>query len=223
MRSLGSVRALGLAIVAAAALAGCGSEVVAEQEQPVTSPAEQQNYSGLTVYSLRNAGISIGVPSGWDAMTAEDAYGPAVEAIIADKPKLAGFRDVFSQPDSPFKLVAMEYDPVACICSTINVIALPRKQSGSVREFEAGVLAATREHALPGTKPKVKRMKTPAGAGLRVTSRMKLPGTHITVVSTQYVIHAPRFAYILAYTASPDVTKTYGRLFERSAHSLREV
>jgi hypothetical protein len=43
------------------------------------------------------------------------------------------------------------------------------------------------------------------------------------VVSTQYVIHTRRFAYILAYTASPDVTKTYDRLFERSAHSLREV
>ena len=67
------------------------------------------------------------------------------------------------------------------------------------------------------------KAKTPAGSGIRVTTRTKLTGTDIQVVSTQYFLHTKKAAYVLTYTASPDVTKTYDRLFVRSARSLREV
>jgi hypothetical protein len=204
-------------------LAGCGG-AVASQERPAASPANQQNYAGLTVYSLAEPGFSIGVPSGWTAMTAEDAYGDSVNAIVEDSPKLAKFRDVFSKADSPFKLVALEYDPDACICSTIYVLALPLGDSWRPRDFEAGGVRAARKFALPGTKPKVTRAKTPAGSGIRITTRTKLTGTDIDVISTQYFLHTKRSAYVLTYTATPEVvTKTYGLLFVRSARSLREV
>jgi hypothetical protein len=221
MKSIGSTGAVALAFLVAAVLAGCGGEVASQQEQPVASPPEQQNYSGLTVYSLVEAGFSIGVPSGWTAMTAEDAYG--ADAIVEANPKLAEFRDLLLGADSPFKLVALEYDPEACICSTINILAFPFQNARQAREFEAGGLAGAREFALPGTKPKVTRVKLPAGAGVRISTRTTLHGTDIRVITTQYFIHTPTSAYILGYTASPDVTKTYGRLFDRSAQSLREV
>lgn len=215
---------VGAAALAALALllAGCGGQA-SSQEKPVAAPPNQQNYAGLTVYSLAESGFSIGVPSGWTAMTAEDAHSDRVNAIVEDRPKLAKFRDVFSKADSPFKLVALEYDPEECICSTIYVLAIPLDETWRARDFEAGGLSAARKFALPGTKPKVTKAKTPAGSGIRITTRTKLTGTDIRVISTQYFLHTKRSAYVLTYTASPDWTKTYGLLFVRSARSLREV
>jgi hypothetical protein len=218
---------VGAAAVAALALvpAGCGGQA-ASQEKRVASAPNHQNYAGLTVYSLpdSDSGFSIGVPSGWTAMTAEDAFSESVDAIVEDRPKLAKFRDVFSKADSPFKLVALDYDPEECICSTIYVLALPLDDTWRPRDFEAGGLSAARKFALPGTKPKVTRAKTPAASGIRITTRTKLVGTDIKVISTQFFLHTKRSAYVLTYTATPEVvTKTYGLLFVRSARSLREI
>ena len=219
-RSFESVRALGLVLVVGAALAGCGSEAVADQG---ASPPEQPNYAGLSVYSLYEAGFTIGVPSGWTAMSAEDAHSASVDAIVKSDPKLGPYRDRLTAPDSPFQLVALEYDPEACICSTINVLVFPLDDTWRTRDFEAGALSGARKIALAGTKPKVERVKTPAGSGIRITTRTLLPGTDIKLISMQYFLHTARAAYILSYTASPEVTKTYAPMFERSARSLQEV
>ncbi len=222
MKSSKPLGALGLALAGATlVLAGCGSGVVAQQA-PVAS-LDQPNYAGLSVYSLSKAGFSIGVPTGWTAITVEDAYSKSVNAIVEDAPKLGKFRDVFAKGKSNFKLVAAEYDPEACICSTIYVFSVPLGDARNARAFEAGGLKAARGFALPGTKPKVTKAKTPAGSGVRITTRTKLSGTDIEVISTQYFLHTKKTAYVLTYTATPDVTKTYGRLFVRSARSLREV
>lgn len=222
MWSFKSVRALGLALVIGAMLAGCGSEVALEK-QSAASALAQPNYAGLSVYTLIDDGFSIGVPSGWTAITAEDAYSESIDAIVESSPRLAKFRDLFAGRDSPFKLFASEYDPDACICSTIMVIAMPLDKTWRARDFEAGGLSGARKIALPGTKPKVTRAKTPAGSGVRITVRTKVPGTDIEVIKTSYLLHTDKAAYILSYTASPDVTKTYALLFVRSARSLREV
>jgi hypothetical protein len=209
-------------LVAGALLAGCGSEV-ASPKQSAASSAAQPNYAGLSVYTLVEDGFSIGVPSGWTAITAEDAYSESINAIVETSPKLAKFRDLFAGHDSPFKLFASEYDPDACICSTISVIALPLDKTWRARDFEAGGLSGARMIALRGTKPKVMRATTPAGSGVRITTRTKIDGTDIEVISTQYFLHTAKSAYVLSYVASPDVTKTYGLLFVRSARSLREI
>jgi hypothetical protein len=222
MRSFRSVLAIGLAFVCGAMLAGCGSEV-ASPEEAAASRATQPNYAGLSVYTLVDDGFSIGVPSDWTAITAEDAHSESIDAIVDASPKLAKFRDLFAGRDSPFKLFASQYDPDACICSTIMVIALPLDKTWRARDFEAGGLSGARKIALPGTKPKVTRAKTPAGSGVRITTRTMAPGTDIEVIKTDYLLHTATSAYILSYTASPDVTKTYGLLFVRSARSLREV
>jgi hypothetical protein len=222
MWSFRSVRALGLALVVGAMLAGCGSDVALEK-QSAASALAQPNYAGLSVYTLIDDGFSIGVPTGWTAITAEDAYGESVNAILKKSPKLAPYRDAFFKADAPFKLVALEYDPEACICSTISVISMPLDKTWRARDFEAGGLSGARKIALPGTRPKVTRAKTPAGSGVRITTRTMLAGTDIEVITTKYFLHTAKSAYVLSYTASPDVTKTYGLLFVRSARSLREV
>jgi hypothetical protein len=222
MRSLRSVFALGLALAFGAMLAGCGSEVALEK-QSAASALAQPNYGGLSVYTLVDDGFSIGVPTGWTAITAEDAHSESIDAIVEANPKLAKFRDRFAGHDSPFKLFASQYDADACICSTIMVIAMPLDNTWRARDFEAGGLSGARKIALPGTKPKVTRAKTPAGSGIRITTRAMAAGTDIEVISTSYLLHTAKSAYILSYTATPDVTKTYGLLFVRSARSLREV
>ncbi len=136
MWSFRSVRALGLALVVGAMLAGCGSEVALEK-QSAASALAQPNYAGLSVYTLIDDGFSIGVPSGWTAITAEDAYSESIDAIVESSPRLAKFRDLFAGRDSPFKLFASEYDPDACICSTIMVIAMRLDKTWRARDFEA--------------------------------------------------------------------------------------
>ncbi len=59
-------------------------------------------------------------------------------------------------------------------------------------DFEGGGLSAARGFALPGTKPKVTKAKTPAGSGIWITARTKLRGTAIKVISTQYFLHTSR-------------------------------
>ena len=112
MRSFRSVRALGLALVVGAVLAGCGSEVAMEK-QSAASALTQPNYAGLSVYTLVDDGFSIGVPTGWTAITAEDAHSESIDAIVDASPKLAKFRDLFAGRESPFKLFAGEWDPDA--------------------------------------------------------------------------------------------------------------
>ena len=223
MRSFWSLFTLGLLLVFGVVLAGCGSET-SPQKQSAAMALTQPNYAGLSVYTLVDDGFSIGVPSGWTAITAHDAYSESIDAIVETSPKLAKFRAVFpSHGSSPFKLFASEYDPDACICSTISVIAIPLDKTWRSRDFEAGARSGASKGALRGTKPKVTRAKTPAGSGIRITTRRKLDGTDIEVISTQYFLHTAKSAYVLSYTATPDVTKTYGLLFIRSARSLREV
>ena len=148
MESSRSLRALGLAFAGAVlVLAGCGSGGV---PKPTAIPLDQPNYAGLSVYSLSEAGFSIGVPTGWTAMTVEDAYSESVNAIVKDAPKLGKFRDVFANKKSHFKLVALEYDPEACICSTIYVFSIPLGDAWNARAFEAGGLKAARGFALEG-------------------------------------------------------------------------
>ena len=222
MWSFSLVRALGLALVVGAVLGGCGSEVASTKQLATSLPA-QPNYSGLSVYTLVEDGFSIGVPSGWTAITADDAHSESVDAIVADSPKLGEYRNMLLKRNSLYKLVALEYDPEACICSTISVISIPLDETWRARDFEAGGLSGARKIALPGTKPKVTRAKTPAGSGIRITTRTMLAGTDIEVITTKYFLHTAKAAYVLSYTASPDVTKTYALLFVRSARSLREV
>jgi hypothetical protein len=214
---------LGLLLVFGLVLAGCGSEI-SPQKQSAAMALTQPNYAGLSVFTLIDDGFSIGVPSGWTAITVEDANSESIDAIVDTSPKLAKFRALFPRRGaSPFKLFAVEYDPESCTCSTISVVAIPLDKTWRSRDFEAGARSGASKAALPGTKPKVTRAKTPAGSGIRITTRRKLEGTDIEVISTQYFLHTARTAYVLSYTASPDVTKTYGLLFVRSARSLREV
>jgi hypothetical protein len=214
---------LGLLLVFGMVLAGCGSEIT-PKKQSAAMALTQPNYAGLSVYTLIDDGFSIGVPSGWTAITAEDANSESIDAIVETSPKLAKLRALFpGHGSSPFKLFAVEYDPDSCTCSTISVVAIPLDKTWRSRDFEAGARSGASKIALRGTKPKVTRAKTPAGSGIRITTRTKLEGTDIEVISTQYFLHTAKTAYVLTYTASPDVTKTYGLLFIRSARSLREV
>jgi hypothetical protein len=222
MRSFKSAGVLGLVLVSVALLAGCGSEVPMEKQSAAAALA-QPNYAGLSVYTLVEDGFSIGVPSGWTAITAEDAYSESINAIVEASPKLAQFRDLFGSQDSPIKLFAGEWDPDACICSTISVIKIPLDETFRARDFEAGGLSGARKIALRGTKPEVSRAKTPAGSGVRITTQTKAPGTQVKVITMKYFLHTATSAYVLSYTASPDVMKTYRLLFVRSARSLLEV
>jgi hypothetical protein len=223
MGSARFVRALGFAFVVMALVSGCGSEVASKSQQPEASPPAQPNYSGLTLHSLLQAGFSIGVPSGWTTLTGEDADRASVDAIVEDEPTLGRHRDLLTMPDTPFKLIALQYDADTCTCSTFSVIAFPLDDSWAAADFEAGGLDGARNLALPGTRPTSQRVKTPVASGVRITTLTTLPGSNMHVVMTQYFIHTRTSSYILSFTASQAAMSTYDRLFVRSARSLRDI
>jgi hypothetical protein len=224
MRSASFVRGLGLAFVIGVIASGCGSEVASTQEQSAASPPEPPNYSGLEVHSLAQAGFSIGVPKGWTTMTGEDTDRARIDAMVEDDPTLAVQRDVLTQDGAPLELIAVHHDAETCTCSTVSVMAFPLNDAWKENfADEAGFLDGVGELALPGTKPTSKRVTTPVASGVRITMRTTLPGSDAEVIMIQNYLHTSTSVYIVSYTTSPDMAKTYSRLFDRSAHSLREV
>jgi hypothetical protein len=225
MRSARIARALGLALVVGALVSGCGSEVASTPQQPGASPPVQPNYSGLTVHSLEQAGFSIGVPTGWTTMTGEDADRASLDAIVTSDPTLGPQRNLLTMPDSPIKFIALKYDLRACSCSTISIMTFPLNDNwkDNFAAEDSGFLDGVQKLALPGTTPTSQPMKTPIASGVRITMRTTAPGTEIEVIMTQYYLRTGTAVFILSYTASPDASKTYARLFDRSVQSLREV
>jgi hypothetical protein len=224
MRSVRVVLTLGLAFVIGVLASACGSGVASAPERSVASPPEPPNYSGLEVHSLAQAGFNIGVPQGWTTMTGEDSDRARLDAIVAEEPTLAAQRDVLTQDDAPLKLIAVHYDPEDCSCSTVSVMAFPLNDAWK-EDFadEEGFADGAAELALPGTKPTWKRVKTPVAEGVRITLRTTLPGSDAEVIMTQNYLHTSTSVYIVSYTTSPEMVKTYSKLFNRSAQSLREV
>ena len=224
MRSIRLVLAFALAFVIGVVASGCGSEVASIPEQSAVHPAEPPNYSGLDVQSLAQAGFSIGVPEGWTTMTGEDSDRARLDAIVAEEPTLAAQRDVLTQDDAPLKLMAVHYDPEDCTCSTVSVMAFPLNDAWKENfADEGGFAAGASELALPGTKPTSEPVKTPVAEGVRVTLRTRLPGYDAPVIMTQNYLHTSKNVYIVSYTTSPEMVKTYSKLFNRVAQSLREV
>jgi hypothetical protein len=223
MTSAKLIRALGLAFVVGALVSGCGSEAASTQE-PAASPPVKPNYSGLTVHSLKQAGFSIGVPSGWTAMTGEDADRAKLDAIVADDPALGPQRDVLTTRDSPMKLIGRGYDAEACTCSTISVMTFPLNDKWNENFADVpGFLDGVQKLALPGTTPTSQRVTTPIAEGVRITVRTTVPNSEIEVIMTQYYLRTSTSVFLVSYTTSLDSPKTYARLFDRSVQSLRLV
>ena len=214
---------LALALAVGVLVSGCGSEVATTQEQPAARPLAKPNYSGLTVHSLAQAGFSIGVPSGWTALTGEDADKAKLDAIVADDPALAAQGAVLAMPDSPMKLIGFGYDAEACTCSTISVMTFPLNDKWKENFVDDEFLDGVQELALPGTTPTSQRVTTPIAEGIRITMRTTVPGSEIEVIMTQYYLRTGTSVFLVSYTTSPDSTTTHARLFERSVQSLRLV
>jgi hypothetical protein len=202
-------------------VAGCGAGTDSRQETPVAAPQAEQSAGGLKTYKLAEAGFSIGIPKDWVVMTADEAYGAAVEQAIDENPELAQYREVLTGPDSPFKLVAIGPQLTAEMSSTINVISAPRKEHWDMDEFERGSIEGAREQATPGSSPTVERVKLQAGRALRIRFETVAPGT--AVAATQYFVQTSSSIYILSYNTTPQLADEYANLFDRSARSLREL
>jgi hypothetical protein len=215
--------ALAVLCLTAIMVSGCGSETTSEPEPPGSPLHAEQTSHGLQTYRLAAAGFSIGIPVRWTAMTAEDAYGAAVDQAIDENPQLAQYKDALTAPDSPFKLVAVKPEPNAGINSTINVLSFSLRKGWDADEFEQGAVRGAREQAAPGTTPTVDQFELPAGRALRIRIRTETPGTAITLISTQYLIQTRKTAYLIGYTTTARLADAYAKLFDRSARSLRQL
>jgi hypothetical protein len=187
--------------------------------RPVRSAPARQVARGLTVYDVPGARFSIGVPPDWTVMTAKEAYGSLLREAFKQNPQLRQFRDVFSTPGSPFKLVAAKTE-CGGGCTTLNVLAMPRTPDWRPREFEAGALHGARQIAVAGTRPTFKRIRLAVGRAVRIRFRAQTPFG--VMAATQYVVHTRTTAFILGYGTPPKFARRYAAVFERSARSLRQ-
>lgn len=187
--------------------------------RPVRSEPAYQLARGLTVYEVPGEPFRIGIPPAWTARTAREAYGPRFRAAMRRSPQPRRFRKSFPEPDWLFRLVAAKAE-CGRGCTSLGVMAIPRRPGWRPAAFEAGVLARARRVAVAGARPTAKRIRLPAGRALRIRNRANTPFGVLAM--TQYVVHTRTSAYILSYGTPPRFARRYSALFERSARSLRE-
>lgn len=187
--------------------------------RPIRSAPANQVARGLTMYEVPGEPFRVGIPPDWEVMTANGVYGRAVAAAARKHPDSRWFRKNFGDPGVLLRLVAVKAE-CGGGCSSLGAMALPRTPDWRPRAFEAGAVFSARQVSVPGTRPKVKRIRLAAGRAVRIRFRARTPFG--VMATTQYVVHTRTTAYILNYATPPKFARRYAALFDRSARSLRE-
>jgi hypothetical protein len=126
------------------ALAACGG---GDDEPAAEQPEKTGESGGLATYEVASFGFSIGVPSDWTALSADEALDDEVlDAIRENDPELAPIVDQIGREDSPIKLFALAPEPDDGFTTNLNVVVIEDVPEGTTREdyFETSAPPARR-------------------------------------------------------------------------------
>src|ERR671914_1943069 len=75
-------------------------------------PQDRGTVAGFTTYAVPSANFSIAVPQSWRTFTVEEAFGDGnvVDDFMRENPEFEQYREVFSDPGSPMRLIAIDPD-----------------------------------------------------------------------------------------------------------------
>jgi hypothetical protein len=198
-------------LVLAGALVACGGNGDGPQKVGETG--------GLATYEVESSGFSIGVPTDWRVLTADEVFSDeALDSMRDADPKLEPILDAMSAPDSPFKLIAADPSPDDDFATNLNVV-VEDVPSGVTREdyFEASTAQFEEFDVTDLTE---ERVALPAGAAMRSTFEHSL-GVDEPLAVLQYVLLGKETGSTLTYTTLPEAFGSRLDEFERSARSFR--
>jgi hypothetical protein len=211
---MSSVYARGLAVLLVLlAIAACGG---GDDE-----PEQIADEGGLATYEVASFDFSIGVPSDWRVLSADEALDDEVlDSIRESDPELAPVLDQIGAENSPIKLFALAPQPDDGFTTNLNVVVIEDVPAGTTREgyFNA---SAKQIEDLGVSDAEEERADLPAGEALVLRYEHTLGGATQPLAALQYVLLENEVGYTLTYTAVASAAERYTAEFERSAQSFR--
>jgi hypothetical protein len=217
-----AVRWLLIAVAAAVALWIGMSRIAAGPANE--RPEARGTVAGFTTYAVPSAEFSIAVPQSWRTFTAEEVFGnsEAVDELMRENPQFRQFRDAFTDPRSPMKLIAVDPNVRGQFATNVNVIAQEVSDELSFEDFarESAAEIRTIEGMAGNLASKV--VDLPAGRAQRLSyeSRFTMNGQERAISTLQYGLVGDGWTYVITYTALPEYADEYRNDFERSAQSF---
>jgi hypothetical protein len=199
-------------LVAAAAFAACGG---GDDE-----PTRIGESDGLATYEVESSGFSIGVPTAWQAVNADEAFTEeTLDSMREADPELAPFIDAIAAPDSPIKLVAIDPDAEEGFATNLNVV-VERPPASVTREQYFDASTAQLE-SFDLTEFDEELVELPAGEALHITYEDSRGGVDQPLAVAQYVLFENGTGFTLTYTTLAAALASHRDDFEESARSFR--
>lgn len=209
-----SVYSRGFALLLAVlALSACGGDSDA--------PKQIADGDGLATYDVAAFGFSIGVPSDWRVVSADEALDDEVlDSIRENDPELAPVIEQIGTEDSPIKLFALAPEPDEGFTTNLNVVVIEDVPSGTTRE-DYFAASARQVEDLAESEVEQERVDLPAGEAFVLRYEHSLGGATQPLAALQYVLFENEVGYTLTYTALASAAERHTAEFERSAQSFR--
>jgi len=212
------LRRLTACLVGALLLGGCGGGGDGDAGETATTA------TGLTNYEVGSAHFEIAVPQAWKAADAERVVASdEFEAAVAEAPTLKPYLDALREPQGLLKFVAFDPNVRKGFATNANVVVEPLAAGMTAEKYERTTLEQLELVPVVLGEIEHEKVELPAGDALKIRYRLKLAAAGGTkVVSTlQYVVVAARAAYILTYSALPELAGEYAQTFADSAEGFR--
>jgi hypothetical protein len=187
-------------------------------------PEARGTVAGFTSYAVPSAEFSIAVPQSWRTFTAEEIFGDsdAVDRLMRENPEFQQFRDAFTDPRSPMKLIAVDPKVRGQFATNVNVIAQEVSDDFSFEDFVRESAAEIRTIAGMASDLQTKVVDLPAGRAQRLSyeGHFTLNGQERAIATLQYGLVGNGWTYVITYTTLPEYADEYRNDFERSAQSF---
>jgi hypothetical protein len=184
-------------------------------------PRRASNGGDLATYEVESSGFSIGVPSDWTVLSADEAFDEEVlDSIRENDPELAPIVDQMGAEDSPIKLVALAPMADERFKANVNVVVIEDVPEGTTRD-DYFAQSARQVEGLAESDVEEERVDLPAGMALVLRYEHSLGGAAQPLAALQYVLFENGTGYTLTQTALASAAEQYTAEFERSAQSFR--
>jgi hypothetical protein len=208
-----------LTFIAAVLVAvGCGGD-----DSQGDQPQKAGTVGGLTMYDVSSAAFRIGVPSDWDAVSADEALsGETIDEFLEDNPNFEPYRPLLKSPESPFKFFAFDPDVEDEFATNVNVSVLPVPESMTFAEYRQSSIAEAK-HLAKGGRFEEEVVSLQAGQAQVLVFELDIDyGSDTRTISTlQYGFLRNGRSYVVAYTTLPRLDDAYADEFDRSVRSFR--
>jgi hypothetical protein len=219
------LQALILAVVIGSLAAGCGG---GNKATPVVPTAERTGQTGeLTVYTVRSAGISVGVPRSWKSISSDNVDRERLDKLAEQNPAFGDLFKQLYQPGSPIKLMALDPEVKDGFATNLSVVVRDAAPGETTEDYtSAAQLEEFKRQAaafLAGPIESI-TLDLPAGKAHKLAYRARLTspeGQVLPLYQEQYELVSDGKYYALIYTTNSDRQSELEDVFADSVASFR--